>query len=66
MYESVQERMRIDEQDLENLRTISSFNIAGRYDDDKFTFYKQCTPEYTKKYLKISKTLFLWLKEQYR
>jgi HEPN domain-containing protein len=58
--------LRVDEQDLELLRTVSSFNIAARYDDDKFTFYKRCTKEYTQEYLEKSRTFFLWLQKQYR
>ena len=58
--------LRIDEQDLELLRTVSSFNIAGRYDDDKFTFYKRCTKAYTQEYLEKSQRIIIWLREQYR
>lgn len=39
---------------MSDLRTITTFNIAGRYDDVKLNFYKQCTPVFTKKYLSIT------------
>lgn len=56
----------LTEKQVENLRIITNFNVAGRYDDAKLDFYKRCTKEYTKKYLKISKELYLWLKEKYQ
>lgn len=48
-----------------NLQTISTFNIAGRYDDVKLDFHKRCTPSYTKKYLTITKNFYLWLEKKY-
>jgi len=51
-----------------SLRTecqISTFNIAGRYADEKFEFYKRYNKrESAQKYLKITQSLFLWLKEE--
>ena len=49
-----------------SLRSISDFNIAGRYKEIKFTFYKKCDKKYTEKHLKIIKELFLWLEEEYQ
>ncbi len=49
-----------------DLKEISSFNIAGRYDDYKHSFYKKCTPPYAKKYLAKTNKLFLWLEQKYR
>ncbi|MFH1030647.1 MAG: HEPN domain-containing protein [bacterium] len=51
---------------INNLRTITEFNIAGRYDDKKFAFYKKCTKNYSKKYLEISKKIIIWLKKEYQ
>lgn len=36
---------------------ISTFNVAARYDDYKFKFYKKATLEYATKWLKIGKKL---------
>ena len=47
---------------IENLKTITKFNIAGRYEDEKWEFRKLATLEYTEKYLIITKKLILWLK----
>ncbi len=47
-----------------NLLIISTFNIAGRYDDYKSSFYKKATQAYAEKYYQITKKLYLWLKNQ--
>lgn len=49
----------------QNLRTITGFNIAARYDDEKFEFYKICTKKYTEQYFNITKGLQIWLKKKY-
>lgn len=48
----------------QELTIINTFNIAGRYDDYKFAFYKRATASYTKKYYQITKQMLLWLKKQ--
>ncbi|MFH1191948.1 MAG: HEPN domain-containing protein [bacterium] len=50
---------------LEQLKIISTFNIAARYDSIKESFYKRATKKYAEKYFYVSKELFLWLKKQY-
>ena len=35
------------------LKEITSYNIAARYDDYKLSFYKKADPSYTKKWTKI-------------
>lgn len=57
-------KIPLDETHLEDLRIITTFNIAARYDEVKFQFYKKCTPTFTKKYLEITKHLFQWLKKE--
>lgn len=57
--------LELEEQQILNLRTLTTFNIAARYDEEKFAFYKSCTKEYTAKFLKITEGLFLCLKEKY-
>jgi len=42
----------IDEETKSQLVEISTFNIAGRYDDYKYNFYKKATGEYTKTWMK--------------
>ncbi len=40
------------------LAEISTFNVAARYDDYKFEFYKKATHEYAKKWLAIGTKLY--------
>ena len=50
----------------QSLEVIFTFNIAGRYADTKFEFYKKYNKkEYAQKYLKITKDLLLWLKKEF-
>ena len=46
---------------LDALTEIKTFNIGGRYDDYKFSFYKKATRVYAEKYLTKSLQLYLWL-----
>jgi HEPN domain-containing protein len=50
--------LKLTQGKIQELRTITIFNIAARYDEIKFQFYKKCTPIFTKKYLKITKNLY--------
>ena len=50
---------------INDLKAISAFNIAGRYSDDKLMFYKRCTRSYTDEYLSKTKCLILCLKKYY-
>jgi len=59
-------KLEFNEEKAINLRSISDFNIAGRYKEIKFSFYKKCDKKYTEKHLKIIKELFLWLEKEYR
>ncbi len=47
------------------LNTITTFNIAGRYDDEKREFRKKATGDFAEKYLNITDNLILWLKKDY-
>lgn len=59
-------KLKLTDEQLQNLRTITTFNIAGRYDDVKFAFYKKCTPVFTTKYFKLTRALFLWLEKEFQ
>ncbi len=56
-------KLALSANQIENLKTITKFNIAGRYEDEKWEFRKLATAEYTQKYLLIAKELLLWLKQ---
>ena len=49
---------------IENLTTITEFNIAARYDAVKHDFREKATKEYVEKYFLISEQIYLWLKEK--
>ena len=57
--------VELDKNTKEALKEITTFNIAGRYDDEKQTFYKKCTKPYAKKYFNITNDIYLWLKKDY-
>jgi HEPN domain-containing protein len=49
---------------IETLAKITTFNITARYDDYKRTFYKICTKDFAGNYLRIGKEMIQWLKSQ--
>lgn len=57
--------LKLPKRQVADLKTISKFNIAGRYDSLKYNFYKIATKAYAEKYLKSSKNLILCLKKRY-
>lgn len=57
--------LSLDNNQVKHLKTITTFNIAGRYEQEKYKFYKMATKNYAKQYLEITKELFLWLKKEY-
>jgi HEPN domain-containing protein len=46
---------------LELLEIITDFNLETRYPDEKFSFYKKCTKEFTEAYLRKIEELKEWL-----
>ena len=59
-------KLEVSKEKEDKLKIITTFNVAGRYSDAKYDFYKKCTRSYTQKHLEISKQMFLWLKKEYR
>ena len=57
--------LNLNADQIENLKIITKFNIAGRYEDEKWEFRKSATKEYTGKYVAITEELISWLKENY-
>jgi hypothetical protein len=47
----------------ERLTTINQFNISGRYDDINLALHKKANAKFTKHYLDLTKTHYLWLKK---
>ena len=46
------------------LEYLSKFYLAGRYDNYKMNFRKQCTKKYTEKHFAKLKEYYLWLKKE--
>ena len=62
---SIMAGLVLTQNQIDDLKSISAFNIAGRYSDYKLAFYKTCTQVYTKKYVAKTKQLITCLKKHY-
>lgn len=51
----------LTEDQLELLETITDFNMEARYPDEKFSFKKRCTRDFSKRYLRKIEELKRWL-----
>jgi HEPN domain-containing protein len=49
---------------LELLETITDFNMEARYPDEKFSFKKRCTKDFTEKHLRDIQVIREWLLKQ--
>lgn len=59
-------KVKLNSEQKQILDKISTFNIAGRYTNEKFEFYKEYNKKgYAEEYLKITRKLFLWLKKEF-
>ncbi len=58
---SVLAKINLTKEQLIFLKQVSDFNIATRYPDFKFNFYKKCTPKFTKEYLDEIKKIYFEL-----
>lgn len=52
------------EEQMKELNEISRFNMAGRYDEQKQTFRKECTAKFATEQAKIIEEYLLWLKKE--
>jgi len=55
-------QLKLTDEILEQLVTITAFNINARYDDYKLSFKNQCTKEFTDFWFEKIMELRLWLK----
>jgi len=51
--------LSVEQQEL--LETVTDFNLEARYPDEKFSFKKRCTREFTLHYLGCIKEMKAWL-----
>ena len=57
--------LEVPEQIVEQLRTITSFNMEARYPDEKMGFYKKADKKYTSEWIESGTRIKLWLKSQF-
>jgi HEPN domain-containing protein len=51
----------MNEEQLEHLETITDSNLEARYPDEKFSFKRKCTREFTETYLHKIEEIRRWL-----
>ncbi len=56
--------LKLDEEKIKWLDTITTFNLNARYDDYKQEFYQKCTKDFTSQWIDNIKTLRQWIKER--
>jgi len=54
--------IHLDDAQRDALIKITSFNLESRYPDEKRSFRKKCTEEFTKKEIEETEVIFKWLK----
>lgn len=53
--------IELNPEQLELLEIVTDFNLEARYPDEKFSFKKRCTEEFTRKYLRKIDEMRKWL-----
>ncbi len=53
--------IELSEEQLELLEIVTDFNLEARYPDEKFSFYKKCTREFSLNYLNQIEEVRQWL-----
>lgn len=61
VYLAEKSKLALSEKQTELLEIVTDFNLEARYPDEKFSFYKKCTKEFTIKYLKQIEEMKKWL-----
>ena len=56
--------LELTQEKLELLEIITDFHLEARYPDEKFSFYKRCTQEFTELYLKKIEETVTWLRSR--
>ncbi|PIY19056.1 DNA-binding protein [Candidatus Desantisbacteria bacterium CG_4_10_14_3_um_filter_40_18] len=54
--------IQLNDEQRDALIKITTFNLESRYPDEKRSFRKKCTEEFTKKEIEETEELFKWLK----
>ncbi len=58
---SKKSKVELDEETLEFLDAVNTFNISTRYPDEKLKFYKICTQDFAKEQFERIKEIYQWL-----
>lgn len=53
--------VELDEETLEFLDAVNTFNISTRYPDERMKYYKMCTHAFTKEQFDRIKEIYRWL-----
>jgi len=56
--------LKLSEEKLRLLETVTDFNMEARYPDEKFSFKRKCTKKFTQKYLTEIEVMRKWLVKQ--
>lgn len=56
--------LKLTDEQLEHIETITDFNMEARYPDEKFSFKKRCTKNFTEGYLAKIKEMKEWLSQK--
>ena len=59
-------KLELGTEEIKFLREVNKFNIATRYPDEKFEFYKRCNKEFTENYFSKIKEFYRWLLKRIR
>lgn len=61
---ALQLKLKLTEEQVNNLDDITKFNINARYEDYKREFYRRATKPFAIKWIKIIKDFIIWLNKQ--
>jgi len=61
IYLAEKSELDLNDQQMELLEIVTDFNLEARYPDEKFSFYKRCTKEFTVNYLTRIEEMKKWL-----
>jgi len=66
VYLSEKIKIILSQEHLELLEIATDFNLEARYPDEKFSFHKKCTKEFTQSNLEKIRGLKTWLLQQFQ
>ena len=58
--------LRLSKEKIRLLEVVTDFNLEARYPDEKFSFKRRCTKDFTERYLKKIGAIKKWLVNQIR